>query len=93
MQFRFYKDSDSGLAHCYSQHGITEREAIEVLQRPGRRLRRKDGAMVAEGQTEAGRYLQVIYREYDREGYVFVITAYDLRGNAKRAYRRKRKRK
>ena len=93
MDFRFYKDPDSGLAHCYAQHGITEREVIEVLHRAGRRWRRRDGSMVAEGQTDGGRYLRIIYRDFEREGYTFVITAYDLTGKAKQAYRRKRKRK
>jgi hypothetical protein len=92
MEFRFYKDPDTGLAHCSGQHGIGEREVIEVLRKPGRRWRRNDGSLVAEGQTNAGRYLRVICREYERDGYTFVITAYDLTGKAKQAYRRKRKR-
>lgn len=92
MDIRFYKDPDSGLAHCYSQHGIHEREVFEVLRRPGERFRRGDGSFVADGQTEAGRYLRVIYREYQVDDYMFVITAYDLRGKAKQAYRRRRKR-
>ena len=92
MEFRFYKDPDSGLAHCFAQHGITEREVIAVLRGAGRRWHRRDGSSVAEGQAEAGRYLRVIYREYEREGYTFVITAYDLKGKARQAYRRKRKR-
>ena len=48
--------------------------------------------MVAEGQTDAGRYLRVIYRELPGEDYIFVITAYELRGNAKHAYRRRHSR-
>ena len=89
MDVRFYKDPDSGLAHCFGQHGVREREVIEVLRRPGERMRREDGTLVAEGQTDAGRYLRVIYRAY-RE-YSFVITAYDLRGKGKQAYRRRHK--
>lgn len=92
MDIRFYKDADSGLAHCYSQHGVTEREVIAILRRPSERLRRgDDAALVAEGQTDEGRYIRVIYREYHDQGYIFVITAYELTGNAKRAFRRRRR--
>jgi hypothetical protein len=93
MDLVFYKDADSGLAHCYAEHGVHEREVIEVLRRPGDVLRRTDDSLVAEGQTEAGRYLRVIYREYPDRGYTFVITAYDLKGKAKQAYRRRRRRR
>ena len=45
------------------------------------------------GQTGAGRYPQVVYvPDEDREG-VFVITAYELQGKAKKAFRRRRRRK
>jgi hypothetical protein len=91
MDIRFHRDPDSGLAHCYSQHGVGEREAIEVLQHPGKRFRHRDGTLVVEGQTDAGRYLRVIYREYRDREYMLVITAYDLRGGAKQAYRRRRR--
>jgi len=93
MEVRFYKDPDTGLAHCDGQHGISEREVIEVLERPGDRFRRKDGTFVAEGQTNAGRYLRVIYREFPDRDYTFVITAYDLTGKAKQSYRRRRGRR
>jgi hypothetical protein len=45
------------------------------------------------GQTSAGRYLQVIYSPDEEPGSVFVITAYELTGKAKRAYRRRRRSK
>ncbi len=86
---RFYHDPDSGLAHCFAQHGIHEQEVIGLLRRPGQRVRRSDGTLVAEGQTTAGRYLRVIYREHRKPDYLFVITAYDLSASAKRAYRRR----
>lgn len=45
------------------------------------------------GQTAAGRYLQVIYvPDADGEG-LFVITAYDLQGKAKKAFRRRQRRR
>ncbi len=45
------------------------------------------------GQTAAGRYLQAIYvPDVDPES-VFVVTAYELRGKARTAYRRRQRRK
>jgi hypothetical protein len=90
---RFYLDPESGLAHCFTAHGIHERQVIEVLRHPGDRFRGRDGTFVAEGQTAAGRYLRIIYREYRSAGYVFVITAYDMSESAKQAYRRRHKRR
>jgi hypothetical protein len=92
METRFFIDPESGLAHCCEEHGITEREVLDVLRRPADVFERSDGSMVAEGQTVAGRHLRVIYREFPDRGYTFVITAYDLKGNAKRAYRRRHRR-
>lgn len=48
---RFYRDPDTGLAHCDAQHGVHEREALDVLRHPAWRFRRSDGTFVAEGQT------------------------------------------
>jgi hypothetical protein len=45
------------------------------------------------GQTAAGRYLQVIYVPDPEPGAVFVLTAYELRGKAKNAFRRRQRRK
>ena len=45
------------------------------------------------GRTSAGRYLQVIYvPDEDAEG-LFVITAYEMHGKAKKAFRRRQRRK
>jgi hypothetical protein len=46
---------------------------------------------VALGQTEAGRYLKVIYVPDPAPSSVFVITAYDLGPKALKALRRRRK--
>jgi hypothetical protein len=45
------------------------------------------------GQTSSGRYLQVIYVPDEAAESVFVITAYELKGKAKKAYRRRQRRK
>jgi hypothetical protein len=45
------------------------------------------------GQTEAGRYLRVIYVRDPEPDSVFVITAYELTGKPLKAYRRRQKRR
>jgi hypothetical protein len=56
--------------------------------RPGR-----DGSRVALGQTNAGRYLRVIYVTDRAPDSVFVITAYELTGAPLAAYRKRRRKK
>jgi hypothetical protein len=51
----------------------------------------RDGSRIALGQTEAGRYLRVIYVPDPTPGSVFVITAYDLGEKARKALRRRQK--
>ena len=90
MDIRFYLDPDSGLPHIY-QHGVREGEVEQVIRGKGDDLPAKEGARMKLGQTEAGRYLQVIYT-YDDLGFsIFVITAYELSGKAKQAFRRRRR--
>jgi hypothetical protein len=92
MNKRFYLDPVTSQPHIYD-HGVTEEEVREVLRKPGEDRAGLEDSRVAIGQTGAGRYLKVIYsRDEDGEG-IFVITAYDLTGNALKAYRRRRKRK
>ena len=52
-----------------------------------------EGSRVALGQTNAGRYLRVIYVTDPAPGSVFVITAYELAGKSLAAYRRRRRKK
>ncbi len=52
---------------------------------------RRDGSRIALGQTEAGRYLRVIYVPDPTSGFVFVITAYELGEKARKALRRRQK--
>ena len=51
----------------------------------------RDGSRIALGQTEAGRYLRVIYVPDPIPGSVFVVTAYELSEKAKKALRRRQK--
>ena len=92
MNIRFYRDSETGLPHIYD-HGVTENEVEEILLNPsedwlGRRKTRN-----ALGQTQSGRYLQVVYVRDPKPNSVFVITAYELTGKPLTAYRRRQRRK
>jgi hypothetical protein len=89
---RFYIDQETGLPHIYN-HLVTEEEVEEVLDRPGEDRQGYEGARVAIGQTEEGRYLRVIYVPEPELGSVFVITAYELDGKALAAYRRRKRRR
>jgi len=88
---RYYVDPATELPHIYS-HDVTENEVEEVLARPGEDRRGEEGSRVAIGQTEAGRYLRVIYVPDPEPGSIFVITSYELRGKTLDAYRRRRRR-
>jgi hypothetical protein len=92
MQFRFYLDPETGEPHIHD-HGVTETEVRQVFAGSGEDLPGTRNSRMRLGQTEAGRYLQVIYVPDDVPESVFVITAYELKGKAKRAYRRRQRRK
>ena len=87
---RFFIDPSTGEPHI-GGHGVTEAEVEEVLRRSIEDRPGSEGSRVALGQTEAGRYLKVIYVPDPDPGSVFVITAYDLGPKAKKALRRRRK--
>ena len=89
---RYYIDLEMGLPHIYN-HNVNENEVEEVLIRPGEDRQGYEGARIAIGQTETGRYLRIIYVPDPEPGSVFVITAYELRGKALAAYRRRRRRR
>ena len=89
---RYYIDPETGLPHIYN-HDVNEDEVEEVLSRPGEDRWGYEGARVAIGQTEAGRYLRIIYVPDPEPGSVFVITAYELQRKALAAYRRRKRRR
>ncbi len=92
MEIRYFLDPETGLPHIFD-HGVTEREVEEVLRGAGEDVKAAKDSWMKLGRTAAGRYLQVIYApDEDSEG-VFVISAYELRGKAKKAFRRRRRRK
>jgi len=92
VEIRFYNDPETDLPHIY-EHGVTEDEVKEVLLGRGEDLPAKRGSRMKLGQTQAGRYLQVIYVPDEDPDSLFVITAYELQGKAKAAYRRRQRRK
>jgi hypothetical protein len=87
---RFYIDPATGQPHIYG-HSVVEEEVQDVLARPMEDRAGRDGSRVALGQTEAGRYLRVIYVPDPIPGSVFVITAYELGQRAQKALRRRQK--
>ena len=92
MNVRFYIDPETNLPHIY-KHNVSESEVEEILSRPGEDRPGQEGARVAMGQTQAGRYLRVIYVPEPEPDSVFVITAYNLRGKPLLAYQRRRRRR
>jgi hypothetical protein len=87
LDIRFYNDPETGQPHIYG-HGVTEDEVREVMRAPGDDYSAARDSRMKLGQTQAGRYLQVIYVPDEDPNSIFVITAYELRGKAKKAYRR-----
>jgi len=92
MELRFWIDPETGQPHIYD-HGVTEEEVRQVLSRPGLNLRAERNARSIMGQTLAGRYLKIVVVPDAGGDRGFVVTAYDMRGKALKAYRRARKRK
>lgn len=90
--FRYYIDAETGLPHIYN-HSVSEDEVEEALLRSSEDRQGYDGARIAIGQTEAGRYLKIIYVPDPEPDSVFIITAYDLIGKPLAAYRRRRRRR
>jgi hypothetical protein len=90
MYVRFHLDPETGEPHIY-KHDVAESEALEILRTSTDRGPARDGALQAVGQTRRGRYLKVVYLS-DIDG-ILVITAYDLRSNERRAFRRRRRRR
>jgi len=92
MNIRYYIDPKTGLPHIYN-HNVDESEVEDVLMNPGEDWRGRNQSRVALGQTQAGRYLQVIYSPDPQPDSVFVMTAYDLRGKPLAAYKRRQRRR
>lgn len=92
MRIRYYIDPQTDLPHIHG-HNVSESEVEAVLARPGEDRPGREGSRVAIGRTSSGRLLRVIYVPDPEPDSVFVITAYELKGKAALAYRRRRRRK
>ncbi|MCY3743212.1 MAG: DUF4258 domain-containing protein [Candidatus Poribacteria bacterium] len=92
MNIRFYKDPETGLPHIYN-HGVTEDEVEDVLLNPGENWQGRRKTRNALGQTQSGRYLQVVYVRDPKPDSVFVITAYELTGKPLTAYRQRQRKR
>ena len=92
MNIRFFVDPATGQPHIYD-HDVDEEEVEDVLREPGDDFPGRRDSRIAVGQTDAGRYLQVVYVPDPEPNSVFVITAYELTGKALAAYKRRRKKK
>lgn len=92
MQVRYYIDPGTDRPHIWN-HRVDEAEVEQVLLHPGEDRPGAKGARVALGQTEAGRYLRVIYVPDVETESIFVITAYELTGKPLMAFRRRRRRR
>ncbi len=91
MKIRLYIDPETRLPHIYN-HNVRENEIEDVLRKPGEDRPGKENSRIAIGQTNAGRYLRVIYVPDPEPDSVFVITAYELMGKPLKAYRRRSRR-
>jgi len=92
MNVRYYIDAETGLPHVY-RHNVSENEVADVLSMPGEDRLGREGARIALGQTNAGRYLRVVYVPDPEPESVFVITAFDLTGKPLTAYKRRRRKR
>jgi hypothetical protein len=92
MDLRFYLDPETALPHIHD-HGVTEDEVRQVLARPASNSPAGRNARTIMGQTLAGRYLKVVFVPDPTPESGFVVTAYELRGKALKAFRREQRRK
>ena len=92
MNIRFYNNPETGLPHIYD-HNVYEDEIEYVLLNPGENRAGRGKYRVVIGQTQAGRYLRIVYVRDPQPNSVFVITAYELTGKPLKAYRRRRNRR
>ena len=74
--------------HLLKRHGVTPEEAEDVFYTDPYFRRGRDGTRYVYGQTEAGRYLFVVYLDLGG-GIVRVISARDMKPRERRLYLRR----
>lgn len=92
MDLRFHIDPETNEPHIW-RHGVSESEVEDVMASRAEDLPGRRNARLAIGQTFGGRYLVVVYVRDPEPGSAFVVTAYQLSGNALSAFRRRRRRR
>jgi len=92
VNIRFYVDPETDLPHIYN-HDVKEEEVEDVLDSPREDRPGRGDSRVAIGQTRGGRVLRVIYVRDPQPDSVFVVTAYELSGKPRLAYRRRLRKK
>jgi hypothetical protein len=92
MELRFWINPETDLPHIFD-HGVAQEEVRQVWSRTGEELPGRDRSRIRLGQTEGGRYLQVVYVPDAVGDGAFVVTAFELTPKAKQAFRRRQRRK
>lgn len=86
--FWFWWDEEN-IEHI-ANHGVSPEETEQVIDDTPLIIRAKQGKYIAFGQTDAGRYLVVVFVEKtDRR--LRVITARDMTNNEKKRFKRRRR--
>lgn len=80
------------MPHIY-RHNVNEDEVFDVLSDSIEDRAGADDSRVAIGKTGGGRFLRVIYVPDSEADSLFVVTAYELKGKALQALRRRVKKK
>jgi hypothetical protein len=92
VRCRYYRDPESGIPHI-ENHDVSELEVADAFLSRREDRAGRDGSRVAIGRTRSGRILRVIYVRDEVADSTFVITAYDLRGPALKAFQRRQRRR
>ena len=75
--FDFIWDDEENVAHL-AEHGLKPEEVADVVRYPDNRsYSRSSGLPVAFGYTPTGRYVCVVYQQFDSQ-LVYIVTAYDV---------------
>lgn len=92
MNIRFYDDPVTRLPHIYN-HEVSESEVEEIFYNPHDDYSGSENSRIAVGQTNAGRYLKVVYTRDPMPNSIFVITALEPSDKQIKAFRRGKRRR
>jgi hypothetical protein len=93
VKIRYYVDPETREPHIYN-HGVSEHEVEEVFESGlGQDRVSSEGSRTLMGQTDAGRYLRIVYSPDPAPDSVFVITAYELTGKPLAGFKRRQRRR